>query len=288
MQIDWHALIFDSATQERMQRQALHRFKNETLAEEAITYAIDTLSRDGWQMLNAYDGRASAPTFLHVSIGHAFEDFHRRRFGRRRPPVWIQRLGSLWEQVFHQACLERLPTEEIISQIRKTAAEVGNSALTPEYARTIVSQVRGRVTDCEARSGEQAFDPSNPVLQEYASESTAPADLLAEHEFSTLLEVLAEMLGSGRASDSPSLTRQMLARRERLQSALQLADEERQLLRLIYQDGCSVSEAARHLGQADHTLRRRLRALLDRLRLLLESVGLGADDILAMLRDEAG
>lgn len=287
MHIDWRALIFEPASQERLQRQAAHRFKNETLAEEAITYAIETLSRDNWEILNAFDGRASPTTYLHVAFGNAFEDFHRRRFGRRRPPAWIQRLGSLWEQAFNMACLERLPPEIIAGKLCANAATDGGTVLTPEYARDIVAQIRSRVTDCETRSGELPYAPDDPVFLEHVSDHASPSDLLAEQELATLMEALTDLLGAGNTPVALDLTRQMHERRARLQAALKLADEDRLLLRLIYQDGCSVSEAARRLGQPDHTIRRKLRALLDRLRLALESVGLGAADILGMLRERA-
>lgn len=285
MQVDWHKLIFEQSSQERLNRQAFQRFKNETLAEEAITYAIDTLSQNNWQILHAYDGRASPPTFLHVAIGHAFEDFHRRRFGRRRPPAWIQKLGSLWELAFTLACLERLPAEDIVNRLLAFAASTGTTELSADDARKMVRQVRGKVTDCEARSGELTYEPHDPVLIEQESGSTSPAELLAEHEMAILLEVLAELLGVALADQQMELTERMQTRRNRLKTVLQLADDDRILLKLIYQDGCSVSEAARRLEQPDHTIRRKLRALLEHLRSSLQAAGLAASDVLDMLRE---
>lgn len=287
MDVDWRALVFEPGCQARLRRQALQRFGRDTLTEEAMTDALDALSRDDWAALQGYDGRAAPQTFLHVAFGNALEDFRRRRYGRRRPPVWVQRLGSLWECVFQWQCLEGLAAETIVERLCPAAA--ADALLTPDYVRDIARQLRGRIPDCGAHTGEIDLDPADPVLLEQPGTGAGPEAMLAEHELGTLLQALAGLLGAAISEpDTGALARHMHERRGALRAALRLDDEERLLLRLVFQDGLSTAAAARRLAQPEHTVRRRLRALLARLREGLAAVGLGADDILGMLRDRAG
>ena len=98
-------------------RMAGRRFQQAVLAEEAALFVMDGLARDDWQRLQAFTGRATLATYVGALTLRLLEDFARIRFGRVKPPLWIQRLGGIWLTLFRLLCLERFSPDEAVAII---------------------------------------------------------------------------------------------------------------------------------------------------------------------------
>lgn len=68
------------------ERLARQRFRDETLAQEAVDYVLDKLQEDAWRRVRAHRGTARLETYLQTVAARLLEDFARRRFGRVRVP----------------------------------------------------------------------------------------------------------------------------------------------------------------------------------------------------------
>jgi len=118
--INWQDHLYNPKLMARFEMLAAKRFGGESsLAEEAYTEAISRLADPKWQQnkLQGYKGIASPSSFLTAIYKTLLEDFSRKKFGRPRPPAWLQRLGNLWVRVFKMLCLERHEPETIVDRL---------------------------------------------------------------------------------------------------------------------------------------------------------------------------
>src|SRR5262245_56134846 len=114
------------------------------------------------------------------------------------------------------------------------------------------------------------------MIEQQHSAST-PASELEHGELGHLLEVLAGLFGheqeGAQVFDGPAAIRAR-TRIAALERNLELTGQERLLLRLVYQENCSIPEAARNLELNERTARRTHARLMDRLRAALADQGL--------------
>jgi RNA polymerase sigma factor (sigma-70 family) len=286
--VDWQAFFFAASNQwpERLQERAKRRFVDPTLAEEAYTYAFEQLSAQDWHILNGYHHQASPDTFLIAVYNNLLEDFARTRFGRHRPPVWLERLGTLWTRIYYLLCIERLDKPTVVERLS-----------TPEgpdeiQIREVIRAIYARIPNCGATLGPKpqrlADDPTD--IDTPAPPSAIPENSLAEEELAALFQILAQFLAAHPSEPSATQHRntQELARgvRQRwhsLQAALTLSSEECLILRLVYQENKKFAAVARALGIAEHQVRRQHARALKRLRTALHEAGLTAEMLRGLL-----
>jgi hypothetical protein len=293
--MNWQDVIFDPKFMGRLEMFAKKRFGDNSLAEEACTFSLDKLLDPSWQArrLNQYAGRSSPAGFVFSAFRMLLEDFARHRFGRPRPPAWLKRLGPIWEKVFNLLCLERLETEGIHTRLQS----VGNQEL-HEHIEEAVVVIRSRVTNCGEQIGETPHDFQEFEIADGKSACGKGSEYEEKKSKETIVGILTSLAAvlSLEQGDPPgqSLERIKAVPSQRIASdaakvatafRLHLADEDKLLLRMVYQDGRKVSEAARILGTPEHILRRRLKQSLDELRKQLEQWGLGLDVLSSMLNE---
>jgi DNA-directed RNA polymerase specialized sigma24 family protein len=259
--IDWQALFFDAraAWPARLLARAQRRFGNSPDAEAAYNHALDAISRDGWSRLRAgYGGSGSAEGFMAITFLNLLEEYGVRKYGKRRAPAWVQRLGSPWTRIFELLCLRRMEPETIVDLL------CARDAHEPGQVRRALAEVRGRIPRCGERVSEE---PGGADLEPEPVAST-PASALEQGELEHLLQVLAGLIAPGAIpplldADPARGTRARIAQFE---ASVPLSGQERLLLRLIYQENCSIPEAARSLGLNERTARRAHARLMERLR----------------------
>ena len=123
---DWQHFVFDPKGRwiERMVRLAERRFPDAAVSGAAYNFAFENISDNDWRGLESYTGRAQPGTYLTVVFCRHLEDYSRARFGRPRPPAWLNRLGELWKRVYQMLCLERMEPGSIVDRL--TAAQKPN------------------------------------------------------------------------------------------------------------------------------------------------------------------
>lgn len=269
--IDWQQLV--TASWQLINRLAERRFGRGGLAEEAALAVIDRLLEDNGARLTGYSGRAPVSAYLAAVSWRLLEDFARKRYGRRRPPLWIRKLGGYWEKLYTLLCLERL---EIMAAVASVSQRQRQEELRDleEAAWTI----RQQVTDCGAHQGleveldEQLSDDPHEE-QDIASQAAR----LEQHERIELFRQLFQALTGSDERQSAVCSERMSALR------ITLSSEERLLLRLCFDEDLPVSQVGKMLGMSRFQVHGRLRRLLARLRRELAAAGLERD-IIELLR----
>lgn len=251
-------------------RLAARRFGSAPLAEEAALFVMDSLAANSWQRLQAHTGQGSFKSYLASLSWRLLEDFSRKRFGRVRPPLWIKKLGGIWSLLFSLLCLERLSVSDSVESAscrypgrKKTSIE--DDALT----------LLGRIPECGKQQGlERSLDES----AEPDTLGNSPEQLLEKDEQEHLfVALLGEVMGEEQDCRVPEAFASFFAK------GLELAPEERLLLKLLYQDNVGVNRVGRLLGLNRDQVNGRLRRLLGRLRKEFQRMGLEGE-LLGYLR----
>lgn len=237
---------------------ATRRFGRGPLAEEAALAVIDGLASEQWRRVRAFSGRSSFSAYIRALSARLLEDFARRRFGRRRPPLWLQTFGGFWLRLFQALCLERLPSYEAVERVRSSW-----QAEPPPNLEEAAHQILARIPDCGTAQGEET-----ELAEEHGVAGEGSAEIAERRQQEELLQAVASLLLN--RQDKPP---QHLVQRYR-DLHLDLSGEEILLLRLCYQDGLSVAEAGKKLGLNRFQAHGRLRRLLQRLREQLVRCGL--------------
>ena len=242
---------------------AVRRFGSSPLAEEAALAVIDGLAAEDWQRVRAFSGQASFSSFIMAISARIFEDFARKRFGRIRPPLWVQAFGGIWQRLFQALCLQRLPVNDAVEIVhqRQLAAE----KTTIEVA---AYELLARIPDCGmARGLEVAYEEETEIEGDRGA--AGPAGTFEHREQRELFEAVFQLLlGQDLRADSDDLLQKYRMVK------INLAPEERLLLKLCYQDGLGVTEAGAMLGMTRFQVHGRMRRLLARLQAEFARCGL--------------
>ncbi len=274
--VDWQAFFFapDANWPERLQARARRRFGDSADAESAYTYALGKVSEDGWKRLReGYAGRGPPAGFLGITFVNLLEEYAVRKYGRRRPPAWLQRLGLIWKQVYELLCLKRQPPETIVVTLGP-AAPGGN-----DEVRAAIREVRGRIPNCGAYVGEELVDDER--LTRYGDEQTPqPSAALEDRDVLMVLGALRGLFAESRDSDAEAMAPVdqagvLTSELPRLREALSLSDTERLLLKFVYLEGMSIARAARELPLHEQKARRMHKDMMARLQAVLAPLGFG-------------
>lgn len=211
------------------------------------------LIQDDYRVLRQFVGRSSFVTYIGSVIARMMLDERERRFGKWRASAEASKLG-------HVACtLERLttrdgvPVHEAISML----SGAPNAAATREHLEQIYAQLPPRPQHKLRFS--TALDANAHVARGTAEDDVLLAE--ARRSARTISQELRIFLAS-------------------------LADEDRLILLMRFEDACSVPAIARALGVDAKNLYKRLARLLSSTRQHLQANGIDARDIdLALDRD---
>lgn len=265
--MDYKDKVF--AELDMIHRLATRRFSNPVLAEEAVLFALDGLEAGDWQRLREYTGQSSFTTYLASLTYRLFEDFARRRFGRKRPPLWIRTLGGIHALLFRFLCLERLPVSDAVEYVAQRQ-RLPNHQEIEQAAWTILE----KVVDCRSHQAlEVAIDEADNAG---CHEDSAVERFEAEDQANFLGVLFAGIFDR----DGGAQLARSCAGLFDLQ--IELSAEERLLLKMCYQDNISVTRAGEILGLNRHQVHGRLRRLLARLAEIFATAGI-ADELRELL-----
>ena len=251
-------------------KMAKRRFWQSVVAEEAALAVMNALAKDDWAVLKKYRGEAGFDAFFRAVAAAELENFARARFGRRRPPLWVRRLGGIWEKLYAILCRERAPLHEATEFIGAKMEHV-NVAEVEWAARELLA----RIPDCGMVVEEVPLDDT-PELAVAAPASPGPESERRERD-EALATVFQLVVGGGPEAANKS--------QEALRKVnINISSEERLFLKMCYQDGLAVAKAGRLLGMGRFQAAARMRRLLERLRREFERAGL-YQEMLVLLQE---
>lgn len=265
LDIDWALVVLDERFMAGVDAMAAKRFVQPTLAEEATTAIIDALSANEWQRLNGFAGNSQPSTYAFSVASRAMEDFSRKKFGRPRPPAWLQERGQVWVRLWRMLCLER-QWPAVIEQ--KLALDFKDGLLS-----AAIRAIKQRIPRC----GEPGFaeccvtELGLETLPDDEGESIEVSIQKAQRQ--RLSDVLALLIENSEAA-SATVPSNAKAALESLEQCVVLDVDDKLLLSLTYEDGLSSRKVAELMGGSAATVQRRLQALRQQLSEALTHLGL--------------
>lgn len=271
--IEWAGLVFDDAFMLAVDKLAVRRFGEGTLAEEATTYVVEYLSADDWGKCRAFQGKSKPRTFLYTLTGNAIEEFSRKRFGRPRPPTWLQDLGELWVKLWRSLCLERQVLPAIVDRFVKSGFR--ESGEVEQAARVIKARIPtcGQsnrdsvgVDDIQAVSDAAQAEEEHHCGEEVLEfENPFHAELIMMIRGIVSPSVTTDYFSQTTAVQCDSLAQQNQSRLQQLREAIALTDQEKVMLRMIYVDGLSKTATSKAMGMPAHQAGRLVNEVLQRI-----------------------
>jgi DNA-directed RNA polymerase specialized sigma24 family protein len=269
----WPELVFEPAFLSKVDQLSLKRFCNPVLAEECSAYVIEALSKDDWARCKKYQGLSKPTTFLYSVTTHLIEEFSRSKFGRPRPPSWLNRQGDLWVSLWRAICLERQLVPTVIDRFKSQQYE---EAVVTDAIRVI----KGRIPNCGQEGTNPIMENSSDdgeIINQVEIEGNVMDDkrFKFEHESGDLIHSLLKsiMTKEGETIEADcktcgphELSDQHLNQLKNIKASLTLTDKEKILMRMVYVDGLSKSKAAKALNIPSHQGGKVINSVLERIK----------------------
>ncbi len=288
MVVDWHSIILSSKWLFRLEAQALKRFGQAGLAEEASTYVLDELACNDWQRCQQFTGKAKPETFLYTLTGNLLEEFARKRFGRPRPPEWLKREGDLWVSIWKRVCLERQLVNSIIDHLCKQGNR--SSDLVSGIIRTIKAKLpwcgssqREIPTSMLGGNDDDNYDyeqADSHTLEQQLDQNQLDDSLLLMSQLLVFLTCPSK--DSEPATNALTMDNQQLTQ---FYTTLELSEEERLLLKMAYQEGIKLNAIAKALNMPAYQPGRLLKGILERIEQAMIDSDLPMDEIKVLLQE---
>ncbi len=227
--------LSSAETLERIEAICRRRFFDPNEADECFIFVLDGLKADDYKRLRSFKGRSSLKTFIYTLVNSLATDFSRRKYGRRRLPETIKRLGELAQAVYRLVCWQRYSWSdayEIVSLEGLFKGGFGGFLKETEPVK-------------EAPCRQNPYFVSTDNDQTWTPE---PAGL----EPNPLESLLAKMEQEDRVR-AAGIIRAVSA---------SLSEEDRLLISLVYGSGHSAALAGKSVGLKPATARKRLKRIL--------------------------
>ncbi|MEZ5471356.1 MAG: hypothetical protein R3E90_06220 [Marinicella sp.] len=249
--MDWQLFIFNPEYDwlNKFDLMARKRFNHDDLAQAAVNDIIKELSKENWSILGDIKSKNEPGAYLTTVFRRKLEDMARQRYGRPRPPVWLQKLGGFWLTLFQWLCLERKSRTAIFDAIEQhqNQEDVDNMILTIKTKHPKCGS-----PDCKEDSLEE-HQEINQGFEPVYEDNDCSCD-------EQLLLALGHYTG---INDEDALKPMQFGANF---SSLRLSDEEQVMLKLIYQQGLKISQVARMLHIPDHQVRKSHQNTLDKIK----------------------
>ncbi len=224
------------------------RFSAENDQNECYVFVIDNLKADNFKRLRAFKGKSKLNTYLYSLINSLVIDFRRKKFGRRRIPSGVVKLGKWAEAVYRFVCWQKFSFDDAYDFLRVEGLFAGS------YIEFIKKTEPIRKAPCRENPAFQSIDGTRESsLKNTAVEGFNP------------LEFLIQKLDRERRIDALKVIREATA---------ELSEIDQLLVRLVYGSDLSVSAAAKVIGLPASTAGKRLKSLMTKFQEKLLAAGI--------------
>jgi RNA polymerase sigma factor (sigma-70 family) len=220
-------------------------------ADEFRSFVHERLIENDYGIIRKFEGRSTIDAFLATVIGHLFQDFRNREWGKWRPSAAARRAGRAAE--LFERCLVRdgLTFDQAFETV---AAQLGG-AMTRRESEELVARLPVRFR--HRREGEG-------VLADLPAPDAADRGLLDEERVA-LWDRIMEVIAAERA---------------------RLPPQDAAIVAMRFEDGRKISEIAAILQLDAKPLYEHVKKLIRQLRLTLEAAGIDAATVRHALEDE--
>lgn len=211
-------------------------FSTENDQDECYVFVIDSLQADNYRRLRAFKGKSKLTTYLYTLINSLVIDFRRKKFGRRRIPSGVVKLGKWAEAVYRFVCWQRFSFDDAYDFLRVDGLFTGS------YVEFIKETEPIRKAPCRQNPAFQSIDETRESSLNNIDDNAANP-----------LEFLIQRLDRERRIKAMEILREATA---------ELSESDRLLVRLVYGSDKSISAAAKVIGLPTSTAGKRLKSLL--------------------------
>lgn len=220
--------------------------------------------------------------YVKTAYKNLLRDLYRHHFGRPRVPRWVERLGPIWQRIYELFCFDKIPAGEIAHRLENEGHLHDSQDIPDEIVQRATSRIRAenacpkpRVQPISIDAG-LSGEESEPLE---IADDVSPESVLSESEIGALMRVIFDHEESNEQSQE-ELSNQVQAKWSHLRQILELDDDERILLKLIYLENMTMSAAAGVFGDAPDNVRRRIGRICARIRGAFESEGLSFEALM--------
>jgi RNA polymerase sigma factor (sigma-70 family) len=233
---------------EKIEAVCRRSFPSENDQDECFVFVIDSLKAEEFKRLRAYKGKSKLNTYLYSLIHSLVIDFRRKKFGRRRIPSVVVKLGKWAEAVYRLVCWQKFSFDDAYEFVRIDGLYEGT------YDQYIKEIALIRNSPCR----------ENPTFHSMQELNGRPLRDTA-NSVSNPLEALIQKLDTQKRINALKIIHEMTKT---------LSQKDQLLVRLVYASDQSVPGAAKVIGLPTSTARRRLKSLLIKYRERLLSAGI--------------
>ena len=211
-------------------------FSAENDRNECYIFVLDSLKAENFKRLRAFKGKSQLSTYLYSLVNSLVIDFRRKRYGRRRIPSAVLKLGPWAEAVYRLVCWQRFSFDDAYDFLQIDGQFEGS------YEKFL--QEIGPIQNAPCRE-----NPSFTSIENTGGDSLRQIDA----EGYNPLEILIKKLDRERRIKAIRIVRE---------TTNELPQHDQLLVRLVFGSGHPVRAAAKVIDLSASAARRRLKRLL--------------------------
>ena len=246
--IEPEKILSSSDILEKIEAVCKRNFSAENDQNEAYIFVLDCLKDNNFKRLRAYKGKSKLSTYLHTLINSLVIDFRRKRYGRRRIPTAVVKLGQWAETVYRLVCWQKFSFDDAYDFLQIDAQFEGS------YDQFLQAIEPIRNAPCRENPSFKSIDEQTQDLKPNLPDTGVNP-----------LELLVQKLDR---------ERRIIALRVIRETTRKLPEKDQLLVRLVFGSEHSLQAAAKVLQVSTSAARRRLKGLLIEYRERLLAVGI--------------
>lgn len=110
--IDPEEILASSDILEKIDAVCRRQFYTENDRCESYIFVLDSLRAENFKRLKAFEGKSKFSTYLYSLVNSLVIDFKRQRYGRRRIPIAVAKLGKWAEAVYRMLCWQKFSIDD--------------------------------------------------------------------------------------------------------------------------------------------------------------------------------
>jgi RNA polymerase sigma factor (sigma-70 family) len=233
---------------EKIEAVCRRHFSGDNDRDECYIFILDGLRTDNFKRLRAYKGQSKLSTYLYSLINSLVIDFRRKRYGRRRIPAVVSKLGEWAEAVYRLVCWQKFSFDDAYDFLRLDGLYQSNYDRFMQEIETI------RNAPCRENPTFKSIDePGSDYMQNVNDSDANP------------LESLIQALDREKRIEALRVIRA---------TTKALPEPDRILVRLVYGADQPLSAAAKIIDLSASAARKRLQAILVKYRESLLAAGI--------------
>jgi RNA polymerase sigma factor (sigma-70 family) len=241
-------ILASSDILEKIEAVCKRHFFAENDRNECYIFVLDSLRADNFKRLRAFKGKSKLSTYLYSLVNSLAIDFRRKRYGRRRIPTAVVKLGKWAEAVYRLVCWQKFSVDDAYDFLQVDGLFKGSYE---QFQQEIVPIQKAPCRE----------NPSFMSMDDWGGDSSRTRNDAGSNP----LEVLIKKLNRERRIKAVKVIRE---------TTDSLPENDQLLVRLVFGSEHPVRVAAKIIDLSASAARRRLKGLLIKYRENLLAAGI--------------